>query len=152
MGGSRKHPSRKSDTSAKAIRYLAERRNVDNCRSTFKELKILTAKLVDAHNHQKRHASNSPLESLHLEPSYNVLEESKTEPNQTLTRKPHKWMKSRPFYTEKEFLEWRRREYEFHHIVIPTRNFINTIKYKPIKFYTYWHLFSTSMFMNKIIF
>lgn len=131
------HINRVLTQQKKAVRCLAGLSYQDSCRTAFKELDILTVvalhistvilhatsteahRLRDVHNHNTRNAVNFTLPTHHLslfskKPTYkgaiyfnNLPEELKKEPGKTFKNKLLKWLAETPFYTEKEFLNWR---------------------------------------------
>jgi len=136
-GAANTHIERVLRHQKKAIRCLAGLGYRDSCRTTFKELQILTVvalyisevilhatssnttQFQDVHQHNTRNATNFKLPVHHLsisskKPTYkgalyfNTLpEDLRREPQKTFRTKLLRWLKDRPFYTEKEFLNWR---------------------------------------------
>lgn len=121
----------------KAIRILANLEYRDSCRQAFQEHKILTVpslyisevillaistnktKLGDYHQYSTRNASNFSLPIHHLsltekKPTYkgalyfnNLPDHLKQDTGRPFKKKLLKWLEDHPFYTEKEFMEWR---------------------------------------------
>uniref|UniRef100_A0A1B6FIE1 Reverse transcriptase domain-containing protein n=1 Tax=Cuerna arida TaxID=1464854 RepID=A0A1B6FIE1_9HEMI len=121
----------------KAIRILADLKYLESCQQAFQEHKILTVpalyisevillaistnktKLGDHHQYNTRNASNFSFPIHHLsltekKPTYkgalyfnNLPDHLKQDTGRLFKRKLLKWLEDHPFYTEKEFLDWR---------------------------------------------